>query len=194
LGATVVVKEITGAAGARTYTTVDNVSAKARYKTKDEATSDLNYPCVIPAASYVWSYWKSHCLALSGSFTRINNLRWYPPGTISWTLGTGGGVFVAQRATGDHGCPDASYAQATGTEGTQGDGIFTSHAYYLVGAGGAASVIATTYTSGSMMTVDSGNHDAAEYTKSIVSQAKIYNDATQGLQSAITLTFVWDEI
>lgn len=194
MGATVVVKEITGAAGSRTYTTVDNSAAKARYKTKDESTSDLNYPCIIPGSSYYWSYWKSHCLALSGGFTRVNNVRCYWPASISWTLGTGGGVFVGQRASGDHGCPDASYAQATGTEGTQGDYIYTAHAYYEVGAGGAVSVVVTTYTSGAMMNVDTGNHDAAEYTKSVVTQAKIYSDATQGLQSAITVTFVWDEI
>jgi hypothetical protein len=195
LVATVVVKELNGAGPA--YTTVDDGASPARYKTKDEVTSDLNYPCVIPAAGLAYSYWKSHGLDLSGSFTRINNVRWYTDEvTDTWTVGTDGKVIVAQRSSGDHGCPDASYDQATGTEGTTGDYLFDitdGHAYFKSGVG-ATPVEVSTYVVGSMMTVDTGNHDAAEKTKHVVTQVVLDDDATQGLQTDATYTFVYDEI
>jgi len=196
--ATVVVKELNGAGPA--YTTV-SVAAPARYKTKDEVTSDLNYPCVIPAAGLAYSYWKSHGLDLSGAFTRINNVRWYTDGvTDTWTTGTGGLVQVGQRdatpTVTAQGCPDANYDQATGTEGTSGDDLYITvvgHAYYKILVG-VAPVDAVTFTDIAPMVVDLGNHDAAEMTKHVVTQVVIDDDATQGLQADATYTFQYDEI
>jgi len=193
--ATVVVKELNGAGPA--YTTV-SVAAPARYKTKDEVTSDLNYPCVIAAAGLHYSYWKSHGLNLSGAFTRINNVRWYTDGgTSTWTYGTGGLVVVGQRDATPlvtaQGCPDASYDQATGTEGTTGDDLYDvtdGHAYYKTGVG-VAPVDVADFTNVAPMVVDLGNHDAAEMTKHVVTQVIIDDDAIQGLQADATYTFVW---
>lgn len=191
--ATVVVKEMNGSPVV--YTTVDNGSNKARYKTKDEVASDLNYPCVIPTSSYNYSFWKSHCLDISGTFTRVNNVRWYTDGTIGWTFGTGGGVFVGQRDAGDHGCPVANYQQATGVEGTTGHEIkdpTNGHAYYKGQTAPLAN--AQTFTSVSPCTIDTGNHDVAEKTKAVVTQLKLDTDAIQGVQPAETFTFMYDEI
>lgn len=196
MGATVVVKEINGASP--TYSTVDNSSNKARYKTKDEVTSDLNYPCVIPSAGFNYSYWKTHCLSLSSTYTQITNLRWYSAGNPSWTLGSSGSVLVAQRASGDHGMPIASYAQALGTQGTTGYYIYdvtNGHGYFKASGGGTTPVAVGTYTSGGMMNVDtSTTYTGTTYTQAVVTQVKIDTDATQGLKTATTYTFVWDEI
>lgn len=108
--ATVNVVEANGATP--TWTTVTNV----RFQTKDQYTNDFNYPLRIPSSGYYYSYWKSIALDLSGTFTTINNVKHYSDETISWTLGTDGGVF-----RGDTGLADGSYDQATGTEGTTSD-------------------------------------------------------------------------
>jgi len=198
--ATVVVKELNGAGPA--YTTVDDALAPARYKTKDEVTSDLNYPCVIPGTGLTsYSYWKSHGLDLSGAFTRINNVRWYTDGvTDTWTFGAAGAVVVGQRDATPlvtaQGCPDASYDQATGTDGVTGDYFFDvtdGHAYYKTGVG-VTPVDVVTFTSVAPMVVDLGNHDVAEMTKHVVTQVVIEDDATQGLQADATYTFMYDEI
>ena len=199
--ATVVVKELNGAGPS--YTTVDNGANPARYKTKDEVTSDLNYPCVIPGAGGTgYSYWKSHGLDLSATFTRINNVRWYTDAvTSSWTLGTNGKVVVGQRdatpTVTAQGCPNASYDQATGTEGTTGDYLYditNGHAYYKSGVG-VAPVDVATFTNLAPMVVDLGNHDGvAEMTKHVVTQTILKDAATQGLQSDATYTFLYDEI
>lgn len=192
-------KEING--GSATYTTV-SVAAPARFKTKDECVSNLNYPCIIPApAATSYSYWKSFCLDLSATFTRINNVRFYADGTTtSWTLGTDGKVIIGQLdatpTVTAQGVAVASYDQATGTEGTTGDYLYdvtNGHAAYKTGVG-AAPVDVETFTSGSPMVVDLGNHDAAEKTKYLVVQAVIDDDAVQGLQADATMTFVYDEI
>jgi hypothetical protein len=196
LAATVVVKEINGAPGSKVYTTVDNASNKARYKTKDEVTSDLNYPCVIPTSGFNYSYWKSHCLAISGTYTQITNLRWYSAGDPSWDLGTSGMVMVAQRSSGDHGCPDASYAQATGTQGTTGYYLFDAtngHSYFKSGVG-ATPVHVGTYISSSMMNVDTtSTYTGTTYTYNVVTQVKIdtaANGALQGLKTATTYRYI----
>jgi hypothetical protein len=195
--ATVVVKEMN--ASPVEYTTVDAGASPARYKTKDEVTSDLNYPCVIAASGLHYSYWKSHCLDLSGSFTRINNVRFYTDGTIAWTLGTGGLVQIGQLDATPlvtaQGVAVASYDQATGTEGITGDDLYDAtngHASYKVGVG-AAPVNVTTFVSATPMIVDLGNHDAAEKTKYIVTQVVLDDDATQGLQADETFTWMYDE-
>jgi hypothetical protein len=161
----------------------------------------LNYPCVIPAVGPAYSFWKSHGLDLSGDFTRVNNVRWYTDEvTDTWTTGAFGKVIVGQLdATPTltaQGCPDASYDQATGTDGVTGDYLYDDpdgHAYYMTGVG-AAPVDVKTFTSVNMMVVDLGNHDAAEMTKHVVTQVIIDDDATQGLQADATFTFVYDEI
>lgn len=193
-------KEINGTTGAKAYTTVDNSSAKARFKTKDEYVADLNYPSVIPATGFNYSYWKSHCLYISGSYTQITNIRWYSAGDPSWDLGTSGNVLVAQRSSGDHGCPDASYAQAVGTQGTTGTYLFDAsagHSYFKSGVG-ATPVHVGTYISSAVMNVDTtSTYTGTTYTYNVVTQVKIdtaANGAAQGLKTATTFTFMWDEI
>jgi hypothetical protein len=136
-----------------------------------------------------------------GDATLLNNHKFYSDGTVGWTLGTGGGLLVCIKSTGDCGVPVASYDQATGTQGTTGDYSYdetNGHAYYKTGTSNAtAPVSVATYTSGSPMIVDAGDHTTAEAFKGIVLQAKVdtaANGAVRGSQTAETLTFSYDEV
>jgi len=187
--ATVTVKEMTGAGPS--YTTVSTASP-ARYCTADDAAPGSANPIPIPGSGDYYSYWKSHCLDLAGTFTQISNVKWYTDGTNVWTLGTGGGVFVATSTATENGCPDASYDQAEGTAGTTGETIDASHSYYAGAAGGV--VAATTYVTGSKLDVDDAEHTATGKTKHVVTQVQVHDDATQGEQGDETFTLCYDEI
>jgi hypothetical protein len=193
MAATVTVEEMTGAGP--TYTEV-NVTNPSRYCTTDNVNSEvLANPCVIPAANFGYSYWKHHCLNLQGSFTRINNIRWYTDGACSWTYGANAdsGIRVAQRSAGDHGVDTANYDEASGTPGTTGDNMFDAsdgHAFFKSGVGATPEYMQNFGNLENAMTVDSTNHDATGYSKAVVTQVWISTDATQGLQADETFTFV----
>jgi len=200
LVATVKVQEVNGASP--TYTD-KSVGSPARFCTADSASPGTGNPCVIPPSGQTYySYWKHFCLdiATGTGFTKINNVRFYSDGTISWTLGTGGRVVAGQRddpgGDGGHGVPiGTDYQQSAGTEGTTGYAIkvaVNGHAYYKDET--AAVVAITTFTSGAPCTVDSADHVAAEKTKAIVLQTEQKDDATQGEQADETFTFIYDEI
>jgi hypothetical protein len=172
-------------------------STAGRFCCTDSASPALTYPIPIPSGgigNYARSYWKHFFLDLASTFTRINNVQFYCDGTIGWTFGTGGGIFVALRDASPHGCPVASYAQSTGNA-TSGNDIHdagTGHAYYKGQT--AVPVDVETYTSGSKLVVDDTNHDVAEKTYGVVLQLKVDGDATLGAQAAETLTATYDEI
>jgi len=172
-----------------------SVVTAARYCTADDYNPGTSNPIPIPSSGFNYSYWKSHCLNIAGgTFTKVSNIRWYPS-SYSWTLGTNGEVRVGQRDSGDHGCPDASYDQATGTLGTSGDAIedgTNGHSYYNGQTTPTTDI--STYSETNKMQVDSGEYTSAGRTKHIVTQVKVASDATQGEQADITYTFVWDEI
>jgi len=186
MAATVKIMEVNGSSA--TYSEITS----ARYCTADSATPGTLNPIPIPSAgSFNRSYWKSHCLDLtSGGYTDISNIRFFTDGTISWTLGTSGKVYVAKAASGDSGVPTASYTQATGTVGTTGDDMMTTIPYL---SAHTATVI-TTLTSAAMMTVDSTHYSGAAKTKMVITQVTVDDDATHGAQAAEQFTFMWDEV
>jgi hypothetical protein len=192
--ATVNVEEGNGASPTWTVIT------QGRYCTRDSYNPGLNDPCVVPTSSFNYSYWKSHRIAFSGTFTQINNIRWYTGGTIKtdWALGTGGKLLVGIKSTGDNGCPTGSYDQAAGTQGTTGydmDDTTNGHTYYKTGTSNhSAPADADTYVSGSPLTVDSNTYTSADASYHVVTQVKIFTDATQGDKANTTLTFRYDEI
>ena len=189
MAATVVVQEGNGAGP--DWTTKTSI----RFCTADAHAPGTDNPIPIPESDFNYSYWKSICLALSGSFTKINNVRFYCDGAIGWNMGTEGELRVGVRDAGDNGCPDGSYDQATGTPGETGDDMedgSDGHAYYKGETTKSASV--ADYSSGSPLEVDTTDHDEAERTKHVVLQVKVADDATQGEQTDETLTFKYDEI
>jgi hypothetical protein len=192
MAASVVVKELNGAGP--TATTVTAI----RFCTKDMYDPVLTYPIPIADSGLAYSYWKTICLDLSGTFTKINNIRFYSDATIGWACGTGGGLFICTKTTGDKGVPAADYDQADGEEAVSGHNMNhddDGHTYYKVGSTNHADPInIQTITSGSPMVVDSTDHTTEEMTKGVVLQVIVDDDATQGDQADETLTWKYDEI
>ena len=191
MAATVDVQE--GNGSAVTWTTITS----ARFCTTDSYNPGTNYPCVIPTSGYNYSYWKHHCLNLSGTFTQISNIRFRCDGSIDWTLGTYGELRVGYRGTNGepHGCPEANYNMATGTEGTTGHSIedpTNGHSYYNGESPATRNI--ENFVSGSELTVDNNTYTSAGRTYSVVLQVKIDTDATQGEQADEVLTWLYDEI
>jgi hypothetical protein len=185
--ATYEVQRITGSAGSPTRTTVTTV----RLRTDDANTADITNPCLIDSVLRR-SFWASICLNLGGSFTQISNIRHYSNGDINWTFGTNGKLKRGNRDSGDHGVPDASYQQATGTIGLTGDDLESSHAFYSSQTVKSANV--NNDTSSSPALIDSTLYTTPGRTKHIVLQVEVDTNGSSGVMSAKTLTFVVDEI
>ena len=205
--ATVQIKEVTGPEGSPTYTLKDT-SNKSRYYTADLADSDsTDYPIPIPTAGTNRSYWKSHCLDITvGPDTYIKNVKYYQTWTTDpntdWALGTDGDLIigvssstVADCRTLSQGCPIASYDQATGTQGTTGDPIETTHTYYSATAGKKMSITNFSSQSSALMVQSGQVVGAGETGKSylVVTQVIVGSGATQGLKADKTATFVYTE-
>lgn len=183
-----------------------------RYCTADTPEPGTNNPCVVPTSDFNYSYWKHHALQLSGHFTKIDKIRWYTSGAIAhdWTLGDGGMLQVGVRKSGDSGCPLEAYKQAVGIEGTTGtpmEDTQNGHPYYNNTAD-AELRNADLCTSANPLLIDSTlyanpetskslgrNEDEKTFiTKFVVTQIKIFTNATQGDKGAQTLTWRYDEI
>jgi hypothetical protein len=200
LVATVIVEQATGGSDG-TPGAENTIATSTRLQTADQFDiSDTTYPIPIPAAGFNYSYWITVYLEITGgTFTQINNVRFYSDGTINWDFGTGGELRRGNRDTGDQGfAMDSGYEVATGTQGTTGhtieDGV-DGHSFYNGQTTKTTDVEGDTV--GSPATVDSGNHTIAEKCKAIVLQCKLDtagNGAIQGEQTDETLTFKYDEI
>ena len=167
-----------------------------RFRTDDNPdTIDSTNPIPIPTSGFNYSFWVHVCLTFSGTFTEISNIRHYCDGSIDWTLGTNGELRRGNRDSGDHGCPKASYEVATGTVGTTGDAIedgTNGHSYYNGQTTPTVNIENDTSTSPAV--IDSNTYTAAGDSYAVVLQVKVDTDATQGAQTAETLTFMYDEI
>lgn len=194
MAATVKVVEATGSGP--TFTEITN---RVRLFTADQATNQsspqLTYPIPIPSSGYNYSYWKHICLDVSGTFTKIDNIRHYCDGDIGWNLGTGGMLLRGNRDSGDIGCPQSEYDQATGTQGETGDYIgdtTNGHSYYKDQTTPTKNIEDDTESNPAV--VDSEGLTAAGKTKFIVLQVKVASDAQSGVQPAETLTWKYDII
>lgn len=195
MAADVYVVEVTGTHAAPVYTQISGagVSTAARYCTQDTVSPGLNNPIPIPAAGYNYSYWKTHGLELGGTFTQIDNIKWYTDGTLFTGLGTGGFVMVGTMDAGDEGMPSSNYCQAGGTPGTTGLHMDLSHPYYSAQTNPTGN--ASHYEDGGTeLTVDTGAHTIEGYSKMVVTQVKVDTDATSGTKADETYTFEYDEI
>ena len=204
--ATVVIQEVTG-----TTVTYQTVTNRTRLMTIDafttQSSAQTSNPVIIPAGAgqgyssgdFNFSFWKSVCLDISGSGFIITNINHYSNGDITgtWTFGTGGalnrGSKTGAKGSVAQGCPTANYAQATGTIGTSGnpiDNVTLGHPYYNA-SGGVADV--NSDTSVSLALMDAGPYSTASKSNMVVLQVKVHYDATQGTQTAKTLTWQYDE-
>jgi len=178
--------------------TDSEITASTRLQTKDQfSPSDTTYPIPIPTSGFKYSFWVHVGLKITGgSFTKINNIKFWSDGAVGWTFGATGELRIGNRDAGDIGCPMATeYDIATGTDGDTGDAIedvTNGHGYYNGQTTKTRNV--TYWTSGNKATIDSTDHVAAERCKAAVLQAKVASDGTQGEQADETLTFSYDEI
>lgn len=194
MAATVKVEEATGSGP--TFTEITN---RVRLFTADQATNQsspqITYPVPIPTSGFNYSYWKHVCLNITGTFTKVDNIRHYSDGAIGWNFGTNGALLRGNRDSGDHGCPQANYDQATGTQGTTGDYIgdaTNGHSYYKDQTTPTANVANDTEASPAL--IDSEGRTSAGRTKFIVLQVKVDTDASSGVQPAETMTWKYDVI
>lgn len=174
MAATVLIREKNGAG----ETATDKTSGTIRFKKADNATVDLNNPLVVPAAGFDLSYEKWLRMNISvAPATQIDNLRMYTDGANNY--GTGIKLFAA---------PIAAYVQPV-TPVTSNDPPL--HA-------GTTFVDVFTHTSGSPLDMD--NLNAGPFTTTgdignyLILVMQVTTTASQGVKSAESLTFSWDEI
>jgi hypothetical protein len=192
MGATVTFKEANGVTPDWTTKTSTRCCAA------DAHNPGLNYPIPIPTSGYKYSYWKTICMELAGSFTKVSNIKVFSDGAVGFLYGSGGAFNVGIRDSGDSGLPIESYQQADGEEGVSGyaiDDVDNGHAYYKTAPNGVANI--EDYTSVSPLDFDSTEYTEAGKTKALVFQVKLdtlANGAESGLQNAEPVSLKYDEI
>lgn len=176
MAATVDVREINGAAAG-----TPSVVTAAKFCTADVFNPGTANPIPIPAAGSKYSYWKSHELYLTGTYTEISNIKIY-------TDGGGFGTGIAVNI-GDETLVAGSYEQATGTPGDTGDEVVANH----TGITGVTDLFG--YDLASPKDVDAGPYSAPpERTKHVVLQMDVINTASPGEKTPETITFQYDEV
>jgi hypothetical protein len=187
--ATLTVERGTGVA----TSVVWGAGATVRLRTDDANTADLTNPIPIDTVLRL-SFWASIRIDITGTFTEVSNIRHHcDAGGIGWTMGATGQLQRGNRDTGDMGVPNASYEQATGSVGTTGNNISASHTFYS-GQTVKVADLSSDNGAGNAKLIDSTTYTGVSPTKHIVLQVLVDTDATSGLQTAETLTWLVDEI
>jgi len=166
MAATVSVKECNGAGPTATTITT------SRLCTSDAYNPGTNYPLIKPSAGTNRSYTKTYYLnADTTPSGTINNIKWYTDGAIGWTGVT---LFAGTNA---------SYTQATGTQGTTGDDS------------AVATTDASTLTSAAPLSVSGtlSNPSTGKISDYVMVQADLSTSATAGTLAAETITWRYDE-
>ena len=164
-----------------------------RFRTDDSpSTIDTTNPIKIPDSGINQSFWVSLAMNWSGTYDEISNIRFYTDGSLSMSLGTDGQIVIGSRDSGDIGCPENSYEPATGTVGETGDDLGSTHAYYS--GQSTPEDDAFTYTSGSPAQIDSNTYTTDGSSYAAVLQVDVDTDASAGIQTSETFTFLYDEI
>jgi hypothetical protein len=180
MAATVIINELNGAAPG---TKTDKTSGAVRFKNADDAGVDLNDPLVVPASGQEYSFEKWLRLEITGgTFTQISNLRAYSDGANSF--GTGIKLWYAVSG---------AYIQPVVPD--QGDDPPQSAA-----AGSPVEPMSDFFgaTQGSPIDLDAvntgpftGTGDIGDFLALVM---EVEPTASQGVLSAETLTFAYDEI
>jgi hypothetical protein len=174
------------------------ITSSTRLQTKDQFDpADTTYPIPIPTSGFKYSMWIHVYLKITGgSFTKVNNIRFYSDGAIGWNYGSNGKLNRGMRNAGDQGAPmNTNYEVATGTNGVTGDAIddpTNGHSYFKTAPNGVSNVALDLV--GAPPVIDSTDHTTVSSCKAVVLQVKVDTDATQGEQIDETLTFLYDEI
>lgn len=177
MSASVQIREKNGAG----ETATDKTSGTVRFKSADNATVDLNNPLVVPSSGTLYSFQKwLRMHVASGSFTQISNLRAYSDGANGYNSGCKLWAKTASAFA-------TPAAPSTSNDPPQLSGVNMSDMFG--------------YTSGSPLDMDdlnTGPFDSSGLPKDIgnylVMVMEVEPATTQGLQTAETITFAWDEI
>ena len=177
MAATVQIREKNGAG----QTATDKTSGTIRFKKADDATVDLNNPLVVPSSATEYSYQKWLRMYVSGgTYTQISNLRLYSDGISGY--GSGDKLWAK--------CATAYATPAIPSTSDDPPKLSASNMSDMFG-----------YTSGSPLDMDdlnTGPFDSSGVPKDIGNYAVLVMEVevgtAQGLKSAETLTFAWDEI
>ena len=189
MAANIAIIELNGAAPG---TGTDKTSGTVRFKNADDATVDLNNPLVVPSSDTEYSYAKILRLQdLGDLYTQISNIRCYTDGA-GFQLGSPTAAKVWATT-------DSVYTAPYVPTETNDPPLWSSD-----GAAGSPQVTMVdlfTYTSGSPLDMDAyfagpfTPGSPAEYIGDfLVMVGEIEVGGTQGLLTAETLTFAWDEI
>lgn len=146
-------------------TATDKTSGTIRFKTADDATVDANNRITIPGAGSAWSYQKWLRLNVSvAPDTDLQNLEFYTDGTLFAT-----GVTLWAKAEVSYATPALETASTGYTD-------------------------ASTYTSGSALSLGAGPHTGTGDKGSYLRLAlEVASTASPGTLTAETLTFAYDE-
>lgn len=160
MAATVIVNQKNGAGETATNVT----SATVRFKNADNASVDSNNKMVVPTSGSDFSFDKWLRANASGTFTSIENLRFYTAGSAFGT-----GVLLWSKSQASYSTP----VEATANTGYNNAFSYTSGSSLLLGAG--------PFTA----TGDFGSY--------LVLMMEVQSTATQGTLAAKTLTLSFDE-
>jgi hypothetical protein len=177
MAATVQIREKNGAG----QTATDKTSGTVRFKDADNSTVDLNNPLIVPGSGQEYSFEKWLRLHIaSGTFTQISNLRAYTDGSN----GYGTGIKLWHALDGTYSTP------AVPTESNdppQHDAVGMTD-FFAKTSGSPADLDA----------INTGPFDSTGLPKDIgdylVLVVEVEPTASQGLKTAETITFAWDEI
>ena len=183
MAATVIINEYNGAGGTKT----DKTSGSVRFKNADDANVDLVNPLVVPGSGQEYSYekWLRLEITDAGGFTQIDNLRAYSDGAN----GFGAGVKLWYAVAGGYIQPvvpseasDPPQSAAAGSPVENMTDLFTSSSGSPIDLDG---INTGPFTDGS---------PAEEVGDFLVLVMEVEPGASQGVLTAETLTFAFDEI
>jgi len=189
--ATVVVKEINGASGSKTYTTCSS-TATSWFRVSDaHGNSSPSEKIPIPASGMSYSYWKSYCaeVTANASNNTLDNWKFYFTANADWQaggkFGTNGGLKAGYSGS-TYGFDISTYEQATGENNADGNwngSIMTDHTQITTANNMPTS--ATAYDSRTITSTGSTNY--------FVLQTYVDTDATLGTVGAATAHIQYDE-
>ncbi len=183
MAATVIINEYNGATGVKT----DKSSGTVRFKNADDANVNLSDPLVVPSTGqeYAFEKWLRLEITDAGGFTQIDNLRAYSDGANNFTSGVKlwyavSGVYMEPVVPDEAKDPPQSAAAGSPAENmadffgaTQGSPIDLD------------AINTGPFTDGS---------PAEEIGDFLVLVMEVEPGASQGVLTAETLTFAFDEI
>ncbi len=184
MAANVIIEEWNGTGGSETRT--DKTSGTIRFKNADNATADLSNPLVVPGSGQEYSYEKWVRLAIEGgAFTQVDNLQVYTDGANNF----GAGIKVWHALAGAYMTPvipnESNDPPQSPAAGSPQEDMADLFALTSGSPGDLDAINAGPFTDGSPLEA------IGDW---IVMVMEVETTASNGVLTAETLTFSYDEI